>query len=184
MPKKLKEFNNFIEIHGSFTEFFNKNKKINQKNIIYEPSEYELKDIENFIEVCKKQNKKPILNLPNFALQQDVEKVKQIVEKTKIAVVVNNLYALNFDTEKIIGGGINVYNSYTANYLNLPYIKAEGGTFKMPYMTMRHCPMKQHLNADCAHCPYKDGYYYKMQSGKKLKLKRIKMSSCTFYLTD
>lgn len=191
LPKKLKEFINFIEIYdnfneffNNFNEFFNKNKKINEKNIIYCPSEYNLKDIEEFIYVCKNHNKKPILNLPNFALQQDVDMLKQIVEKTKITIVANNLYALNFDTEKIIGGGLNVYNSYTANYFNLPFIKAEGGNYKAPYMTMRHCPMKQHLSADCTHCPFKNGYYYKMQNGKKLKLKRVKMSTCTFCLTD
>ena len=79
---------------------------------------------------------------------------------------------------------MNVYNSYAANYLKYAYISAEVNSFKMPYMTMRHCPMKQHLKADCANCPYKEGYCYTMQSGKKLKLKRKKLSECTFFLTD
>jgi len=110
--------------------------------------------------------------------------LREIVEETQIAVVVNNLYALNFNTEKIIGGGLNVYNLYSACYFNLSYIQGEGGDYKMPYMTMRHCPMKSHLNANCKNCPYKDGYEYVMQNGKRLKLRRIKMSSCTFELRD
>ena len=176
-PNKIKEFENY-----QFIEILNET--FEAKNIVYNPSEYKLQDIEEFINLCKKQNKKAYLNLPNFALSKDVEMLSKIVDKTKIAVIINNLYALNFNTEKIVGGGINVYNNYTASYFNLPYIKAEGGKFKMPYMTLRHCPMKVNLKANCSNCPYKDGFYYVMQNGKKLKLKRIKMSSCTFILTD
>lgn len=178
--KKINKFNNFIEIFNNF-------KKINlikEKNIIYSPNEYDLNNVKEFITICEKNNKKPVLNLPIFVLKEDVEFLKHIVEETKIAVVVNNLYALDFNTEKIIGGGMNVYNTYTADYFGLPYIKAEDGSYKMPYMTMLHCPMKSHLNATCANCPYKDGYEYVMQSGKRFKLRRIKMSSCTFELRD
>ncbi len=176
-PNIIKEFENY-----QFVESLEEN--LYKDNIIYSPCDFVLKDIEQFIDICKKQNKNAYLNLPNFALAKDVEMLSEIVDKTKIAVVVNNLYALNFNTEKIIGGGLNVYNSYTAKYFGLPYIKAEGGSFKMPYMTLRHCPMKANLNANCLNCPYKEGFYYVMQNGKQLKLKRIKMSSCTFILTD
>ena len=183
-PKEQKEFNDFVEIYGDFNKFVETNKEIDEENVIYYPSVYELEDVEEFILFCKNIGKKPILNLPNFALKEDVEKLKHIVDKTKICVVVNNVWALNLAEEKILGGGMNVFNSFIANYLGLSYIIAEGGSFKMPYMTLRHCPMKQHLNADCSRCPYKDGYYYQMPNGKKLKLKRVKMSSCSFYLTD
>ena len=162
------------------------NLKFSNKNItIYSPETYVLEDIKNFISICEQSGTKPALNLPNFALKKDIETLKEIVEKTKISIVVNNLYALSFDTEKIIGGGMNVYNSYSSGYFKLPYLNAEGeNNFKMPYMTLRHCPMKQHLKANCANCPYKNGYKYKMQNGKILKLKRTKLSSCTFTLTD
>ena len=173
--ENIKKINNFQEI-------FNKNEKLLEKNIIYSPEEYTLQDVEEFITICKKQNKKPFLNLPIFALRQDIDMLKNIVEVTKIAVVVNNAYALNFETEKVIGGGMNVCNSCSANYFNLPFIQAEGTNFKMPYMTLRHCPMKSHLNANCNNCPYKAGYEYVMQNGKRFKLKRIKMKSCTFEL--
>ena len=51
-----------------------------------------------------------------------------------------------------------------------------------PYMTLRHCPIKAHIGGDCLNCKYQNGYIYKMQSGKELKLKRKKLSTCTFYL--
>ena len=161
------------------------NEDFNATNIIYCPELYEEKDIVEFVEKCKSKNKKPILNLPNFALSKDVEYLKNLVEKLKICVVINNLYAKDFNVEKIAGGGVNVYNTYTANYLGLTYMTSENERdIKMPYMTLRHCPMKAHLKGNCANCPYKDGYTYTMPNGKTMKLKRIKMSTCTFYLTD
>ena len=163
----------------------NLNTKLNGENIIYSPSEYLEEDIKTFIEKCKKENKKPILNLPNFTLKQDIKMLKNIVEKHQIAVIVNNYYALNFNTEKIIGGGLNIYNAYSANYFNLPYLTAENEqNIKMPYITLRHCPMKEHLNANCTNCPYSENYTYTMPNGKIMKLKRTKLTTCTFYLTD
>lgn len=158
--------------------------KLCKRFVIYSPFEYLLEDIVKIQDICKEENRKLYLNLPNFVLKKDIEFLRKIVEKTKVGVVVNNLYGLEFDAEKIVGGGMNVYNSYTAKYFNLPYISAENGTFKMPYMTLRHCPMKEHLNASCNNCPYQDGYKYVMDNGNTLKLKRLKMSTCTFYLTD
>jgi len=180
--KKIKKLSYFIEILDNFNKFFENNKEIKEKNIIYSPSEFNLKNIKEFISKCESENKKPILNLPIFALKEDIKLLQSIVEKTKIAVVVNNSYALHFNTEKIIGGGMNVYNSYSANYFNLPYIQAEGDTYKMPYMTLMHCPMKNLLKANCGNCPYKEGYEYVIQNGRRFKLRRIKISSCTFEL--
>ena len=182
--KKINKFNNFIEIFNNFHEFFENDLKIKEKNVIYFPNEYNFNNIKEFISICEKHNKKPILNLPIFALREDVELLRDIVEKTKVAVIVNNLYALSFNTEKIVGGGLNVYNSYTANYFNLPYIQAEGEDYQMPYMTLRHCPMKSHLNTNCNNCHYKEGYEYVMQNGRRFKLRRIKLSSCTFELRE
>jgi len=182
--KNVKNFDDFVMVFKNFEQFFEKNSNIKENNVIYSPETYNLSNIKNFIKLCLANNKKPILDLPNFATEKDIQLLKEIINKTRIAVIVNNLYALNFETEKIIGGGMNVYNSHSASYYGLPYIKAEGEDYKMPYMTMRHCPMKQHLNADCANCPYKEGFYYKMQNGKTLKLKRKKLTECTFYLTD
>lgn len=152
------------------------------KYIIYSPECYEVENIFKFVEKC--EYKKAILNLPNFALAKDIEFLKRVVKETGIAVMVNNLYGLGFDCEKFIGGGMNVFNSVTADLLNLPYVVAEGSDFKMPFMTLRHCPIKAHVGRSCADCRFKQDYEYKMQNGKRIKLKRIKMSDCTFLLTE
>ena len=51
-----------------------------------------------------------------------------------------------------------------------------------PYMTLRHCPINAHVGGDCAHCRYRDGYEYVMESGKTLRLTRQKVVTCTFSL--
>jgi len=185
LKKNIKKPAKNTKILQNFEIIENLNTKLNEENIIYSPSEYIEEDIKTFIDKCEKENKNPILNLPNFALKTDIEMLKNIVEKLQIPVVINNYYAINFNTEKIIGGGLNIYNAYSANYFNLPYLTAENEqTTKMPYMTLRHCPMKEHLNANCANCPYNENYTYTMPNGKTMKLKRTKLTTCTFYLTD
>ena len=133
---------------------------------------------------CKQENKNAYLDLPNFATEKDILFLKALITKTNIAVVVNNYYSLGLTNNYIIGAGMNVYNLVTASVLNAPFITAEsdiGERIDYPYMTLRHCPMKSHLNASCDKCPYKDGYTYKMDNGKGLKLKRKKLNTCTFY---
>ena len=174
-PKTTNELKNYQFISSLDEE-------LSSETIIFTPEIYSLDTIVEFQNKCKSENKLAVLNLPNFALSQDIEMLKNIVEKTKISILINNLYAIDFDTTKYVGGGLNIYNDYSANYLSLPYLTAEKGNHKQPFMTLRHCPMKEHLSADCANCPYKDGYYYKMEDGTILNLKRTKMSTCTFYL--
>lgn len=155
------------------------------KNVIYSPEIYDISDIQNFVENCLKQNKVPYLDTPNFALKNDIELLKNIIEKTHINIVANNYYALSFLAQKVAGVGLNVFNNVSANVLDMPVICAEGEGFpKMPapFMTLRHCPMKSHLHANCSNCPYHEGYYYVLESGKTLKLIRKKLSTCTFYL--
>ena len=85
----------------------------------------------------------------------------------------------------IIGGGLNVYNSHTAKALKYPFIPSENGLVEkkdFAYMTLRHCPIKTHVGGSCKDCKYKKGYEYQMENGKTLKLKRKKLSTCTFYL--
>ncbi|MBQ9756655.1 MAG: hypothetical protein IJV99_03555 [Clostridia bacterium] len=81
---------------------------------------------------------------------------------------------------------MNVYNDYTANEYGLKYLGAENinKSVTLPYMTLRHCPIKEHLGGNCNECKYKNGLVYKMENGKKLQLKRKKLSDCTFYLTE
>ncbi len=154
-------------------------------NVIYSPEIYDVLDVEKFVENCKKQNKIPYLDTPIFALKKDIEILKNIIEKTHINIVANNYYALAFPTQKVAGAGLNVFNNISANVLDMPVVCAEGEGFpKMPapFMTLRHCPIKTHLHANCSNCPYHEGYYYVLESGKTLKLTRKKLSTCTFYL--
>lgn len=157
--------------------------KLDKDLIIYAPEEYNAESIVELRNKCDIEKKRFALNLPVFALKEDVEFLKDLAERLSVPVVVNNLYALNFETQKIVGGGLNVYNSYAVTFYKLPYLKAEKGEENyMPYMVLRHCPMKCHLNGNCANCKYKEGFVYKMQNGKTFKLKRTKMKDCTFYL--
>ena len=148
---------------------------------------YEVDDVKLFVEKCKTLNKNAYLDTPNFALKKDVEHFKKIIEKTGVGVVANNYYALMLGENVVIGAGLNVYNSFTAFELKKPFFTAESDMAKridFAYMTFRHCPMKNLLNASCEKWPYEEGFTYQMDSGKVMKLKRKKLASCTFYLTD
>lgn len=182
LPKlpKIQRFSDFKIVEKLDENFTN-------KNMIFWPDTYDEKEILEFKNKCKKQNKKPYLFTPNFALEKDVILLKNIIEKTDIDIVANNYYALLLTDKCVIGGGLNIYNHFSANELNKPFYSAEsdiGERADFAFMTLRHCPMKNLINATCAKCPYEDGYEYVLESGKTLKLKRKKLSDCTFYLTD
>lgn len=160
---------------------------IKEKHIIYSPEEYTEENIKKAKSLCEKANKLMYLDLPNFALKDDIIALNSIIDKLKLPFVCNNYYSLTFEGEKIIGGGLNVYNDLTAHLLNAPYLTSEKPSpskISFPYMTLRHCPYKNHLKVSCDNCPHSNDYYLSMPNGKKLKIKRKKLSSCTFYLTD
>ncbi len=155
-------------------------------NVIYSPNEYSLDKVNEIKEICQKENRKLYLDTPNFAVTKDIELLKEIIKEVNIPIVANNYYALSLTDDYIIGGGLNVFNDWTANVFDKPYITAEWeerGKSDFAYMTLRHCPIKEHVGGDCGKCKYKDGFEYQMQDGKVLKLKRKKLSTCTFYLT-
>ncbi len=157
------------------------------KNIIYSPEIYDENDIKLFMSECEKHGKVPYLDLVNFALEADINLIRNLITNTGIKVVANNYYALELECEKVAGAGLNVYNSMSAKVLGLKLLTAEsdvGSRINYPYMTLKHCPMKSHLNADCKNCPYKQGYTYKMENGKTFRLERKKLSTCTFFLVD
>lgn len=155
------------------------------KNVIYSPEFYDVFDVDKFVQNCKKQNRVPFLDTPNFALKNDVEIIENIVKKTNINIVANNYYALSFKTHIVAGWGLNVFNNISANVLGIPVVSCEGENFikmQAPFMTLHHCPIKTHLFASCSNCPYHKGFYYVLESGKQLLLSRKKLSTCTFYL--
>lgn len=155
------------------------------KNVIYSPEIYEIDDIKNFVSNCKKQNKIPYLDTPNFSLEKDVKLLQNIIEKTQTNIIANNYYALAFKTQIVAGWGLNVFNNISANVLGVPTVGAECEVFpkmQAPFMTLRHCPMKSNMGANCSNCPYHEGFSYQMENGKIMFLKRKKLCSCTFYL--
>ncbi len=161
--------------------------KISCKNVIYSPEFYSLEDVQKFKNSCEKFGKTPILDLPNFATQKDVLLLKNIIEKLNVKFIANNYYALEFNAPKVIGPALNIYNDITKKLLGGDFLTAErdfNSYVPYPYMTLRHCPYKNHLNADCKKCPHDNKYYYLANNGKKLNLKRKKLSTCTFYLTE
>ncbi len=158
---------------------------INEKHVIYSPEVYELENIKKFIARCKKEGVSGYLDLPNFALKDDILLIKNITKNVDITFIANNYYALSLGANVITGAGLNVYNTQTANALSMPFFTAEDGlktATDYPVMTLRHCPMKAHLSANCNNCPFEDGYTYITDDGRELKLKRKKLSTCTFYL--
>lgn len=176
---------NYSHIDFSDFEYTDKITLFNCKNVIYSPEIYDLSDIKEFVNACKIQGKTPFLDLPNYANSEDVIYLKNLVEEIKIAVVVNNLYALSFNTEKIIGPALNVYNDFSAKYFNLGVISAESNDFvryNYPFMTFKHCPIKEHVGGSCSNCLYTNDYKYKSDDGKEMKLTRKKITECTFYL--
>ena len=162
------------------------NQNFEAKNIIYSPEIYSIEDIRIFQNKCNTLNKHAFLDTPNFATKKDIELLSDIINKTQISIVANNYYALNFKTDIVIGAGLNVYNNVTAQAFNKPIIVAESDIatqINYAVMTLRHCPFKEHINDKCSKCPYSTEYAYKMQNGRSLKLKRKKLSTCTFYLS-
>lgn len=175
---KTKPFEDF-EITENSSEIYH------NKNVIYSPEIYEIDDIKNFVSNCKKQNKIPYLDTPNFSLEKDVKLLQNIIEKTQTNIIANNYYALAFKTQIVAGWGLNVFNNISANVLGVPTVGAECEVFpkmQAPFMTLRHCPMKSNMGANCSNCPYHEGFSYQMENGKKMFLKRKKLCSCTFYL--
>lgn len=177
-PQKVNQLKDFQFVGNVNDDLF-------AKIVIFDPENYDEAEIVDFKQKVEGLNKIFVLNLPNFALKTDIAFLRTLVEKNKITVLANNLYALGFNTKIYLGGGMNIYNDFSASVFKLPYIPAENTTqHTMPYMTLRHCPMKEHLHANCGNCPYHGGYELVLNTGKRFKLKRKKLSTCTFYLTD
>jgi putative protease len=176
--KKALAFNNFQFVKSLDVKFI-------EENVIFSPENYSIDSVQKFVDKCSENKKTAYLDTPNFALEKDIELLKEIIEKTGVKIVANNYYALSFDADMVIGGGLNVYNTVAGDYYGLPIITAESGVIEkneFAVMTLRHCPMKAHLNASCANCPYESGYVYQMESGQEFSLTRKKLSTCTFYL--
>ncbi len=177
---KVNKFSDFEYVEDLDCEFI-------KKNVIYSPEEYSVNDVKAFVAKCASLDKEPYLDTPNFVLEKDIELLKSIINETGVKIVANNYYALTFSCDKVIGPALNVYNSHCASLYRLPVMTAESFVSERvdyPYMTLRHCPLKSHDHSSCDKCTYSGDIKLKMESGKVMRLKRKKLSTCTFYLTD
>ena len=178
---------NGIKKVNDYAFYTTENAQITSKIAIYSPEVYTIEKTQEFVNNCNVNGAKAYLDTPNFAQAKDIRLLKEIVLSTGIGVLANNLYALTLTSNIIVGAGLNVYNGYTAQVLNAPVFTFEsdvGTHLDFALMTLKHCPMKSHLGCDCKTCKYQDGFEYQMSNGKKFKLKRKKLSDCTFYLTE
>lgn len=172
------------------------------KNVIYDYNNFELSKMYEFDTLCKTNKVKGFIDLPVFATESDINIIKKVLDNTNLGVVVNNLYGLNFDCNKMGGQFLNIYNSYTLKILN-QIDKFEGffieelkdSEFKniitdrvllrreKVYMTLLHCPFKVNIGGDCSKCKY-DQATYTLNTGKRFKIKRKKTVNCIFLLKD
>lgn len=201
LPKIIKNTNKIVD-NIKVVDTVSQLKNAVSDVLIFDPYNYSEEDIKTF--ATYKNNSKKYLSLPNFVEKDDINFLMQVVEKYELGIVVNNLYALTFNAPKIAGGFLNVYNSYTVNFLqsfgiDIFYTKElndneindickNTGAYilkdKKHYMTLKHCPFKQFLNSTCNSCKFKDGLTYTLESGEKFLLTRKKVKTCTFYLED
>jgi hypothetical protein len=182
-PNTAKKFTNFaiVQSLGEITD-------VKEKNVIYSPESYNLSDVLEFKSMCLNMNKCAYLDTPNFATKEDINLLREIIEQTGVSIVANNYYALSLTDDYVVGGGLNVYNTHTASIYQKEIISAEsnvGTRQDYAYMTLRHCPIKEHDGGSCDKCRYVENQYtIRCEDGKEMKVKRKKLKTCTFYLAD
>ena len=141
------------------------------------------------------------LDLPNYLTSKELEFLNRVILKIKCGIVANNISHLRIVTKKIGGSFLNVYNTKTIqtfkdfglqkffiaelpeNEINTLKVDFDYNFKEKVYMTLKFCPMKEVTGADCGHCPFNQGWTYRLNN-KEFKLTRKKCVECTFYLTD
>lgn len=148
-----------------------------------------------------------LLHLPNFAGSADIEKIKSLVAEVVFGgVVADNLYGIMLgkecDLPVFAGLGLNIANDYALDFFNRicgvqPFaliskeltfdeINSISASNKCSFtfgdfcvMSVRHCPNQLNLKAKCDDCAPKP-LLYTDGGGRKFKLFRRKISSCTW----
>lgn len=170
--------------------------------LIYNYSNFLKNNFIEFDKKCKQLDCKGYIDLPPFATEDDIKLLTEIITETSLGVVANNLYAFGFDCDIIVGQFVNIYNSYSIEALkilhNFEHAFAEELTplqwqklntniaincREKVYMTLLHCPFKQHLGGSCADCKCAEASYT-MNNGKKFRICRKKTHDCVFELKD
>lgn len=151
---------------------------------------------------------KIFLDLPNFATDNEVNLLTEIITSLNIyGIVANNVYALELASLcnlAIIGGlGLNIFNSYTANYLKHDYKlfkyifsceltsneiwEDENGYLfsqgELILMTLCHCPLALNIENKCSKCNYSD-LVYTDKTNAKFLVSRKKLINCYFEIKN
>ena len=148
------------------------------------------------------------LDLPNFALKDDVDLLKKLVAENDniIGISANSLYAIEiakqFDKKLFLNVGMNIFNDYSANlWKDAPFVYSneltinEISTFKNQNgfvyaegynvcMTLAHCPVQVNFKCTCKNCKYKGDLVYKDKLGNEFLIKRKRLSKCYFELLN
>lgn len=172
--------------------------------VVLAPRDWQIDVVQDVLDkVLASGRDKLYLYLPNVMTASDIAVLDNILDSFDpncIGLVANNIYALNYATQyEVVGGyGLNVANSFTAKYLqslgivdycasieNMFDVKGLSYVGNPSVMIVKHCPYKTiHDNQHCADCRYNADipFTLTMQSGKTLKVRRVRLADCSFEL--
>lgn len=205
---KSQYYNQKHSITDNISFVTNENDKIenNSQIVIISPKLYSFNSINKIIENVSQQNKqvKMYLDLPIIECFKDIEVLSNLLDNFKdLGIVINNIYGLNFASNRdvILGVYLNISNSFAYKHLmkilnrqnviafksneyfcDIDYLLTYNGEFAL--MTMKHCPFKVCYGTDCNNCSYNKGLSYKMQNGQEFIIKRKKIFNCYFSLIN
>ncbi len=173
-------------------------------NYVFSPINFNINVVISFLNKVGNNSKKVYLNMPKYLRKEDFVVVNEILnnlDKTRVGLVANNIYALSYIQKgfEVLGGVyLNIANHFSAIYLkNLGvtnFVKTfesfansfdEGLIYvgKPALMTLCHCPFKTSYNySKCQDCKFTDNLIYKNQSGKQMRVVKTKIINCLFEL--
>lgn len=162
----------------------------NADHIIFSPSVYSRKNIEEFI---GRVNKPVLLDMPIEARGADVDILNAIVDADIVdGYVANNIYALEMCRKKkiLLGAGMNsisngldypkIMSPEAAKVENNAVIYAYG---RVPLMNLTHCPKRQ-MGYRCDNCAACGELTLTDENGNVFGLRRKKISYCYFELLN
>ncbi|HPD02110.1 MAG TPA: U32 family peptidase [Clostridia bacterium] len=174
-----------------------------EENTIFALSLENLKELDFLVKSLKEKfnGAKLAYNLPILANGRDFELIERALTENRNdikTVIANNIYGLAFKEkgfEVIAGFGLNTANSLQAAALKeagaavvTPSLEfgldtlvlplANPKNFKLPLMTLAHCPYRSTTFSSCKNC--RAGSLTLENGGRRYKIRRYKLSRCYF----
>lgn len=164
------------------------------------------KDCLKAMEICKNSNIEMILFIPRIVKSNEIEEIKkhQIYQKIEKVIVndIGSFYAMK-DKERIIGTGLNCYNSYSLTYFNdyQTILSLEMSTQqinqlsshnhivqvygKIENMVSEYCPISQYyFHKQIKHCHKCKEHHYTLIDRKKEKFDLMMDEKCRMHLLN